>query len=1080
MSSVRSVITILLVSGLLFFAGTGSANAQIISYLSGIVVDQNGALLPGVEITLLSSDGTLERTVVTDEEGFFSFPVLPLGEYSLKLSKDGFDPSEIPSLSITEEKARQLRIELQVNALSETIKVQSEPAAVDENKTSASVFERALVENLPLNGRNHQTLIALVPGVVIVPVDDKNLGQFSANGQRTNANFFMVDGVPANFGTTNYDFLGQTASGSIPSFNIQGGLDNLVSSEALEEVRIQTPDFSPATGRAPGATVSFLSRSGKSDYSFSFFENFRNGTFNAADYFDIEKPPHDFNDFGGFFSGPLSFPGRKAGANYRTYFFLSAESRRFTLPQPTVTLEVPSLEIRDAAQNPVAQAIYNSFPLPDEKEQILPRAAENVMFPESSLFRATYADPNGAESYNLRVDHLFNPKLSFFARFNYSPSFSENRNPLNLSSLIASDQTTQTATFGSTQAFSARVVNEFRFNSSVQTARTNHDFDGLYGGVLPDRSIFIPAAFEAESTHFRFSLNGFSEPLSFFYGDYAQNEMRQLSLSDNLTYAVGSHELKLGFDYRRLSPTLRVSGYGINYDFDSLDAVALGTASRVAFYKNPNVSTNVLSVSSFVQDNWKVNSKVNLLYGLRWEINPAPSAADRTMLQRTLEAAPDLAQTEQNGLKLAPEGTPYYRTDLGNFAPRFGAAIHVYGKSDRQIVLRAGFGTFYDLGQSQFSELASPFQHTNGATENLALPVNNLPSDFFSNIVKSNKRLTVVAADSDYRLPRTYFWNFAAQLKTGDGQLFSASYVGAAGRQLQRTLTLDLASSNEAANVYFSESFSKIVYIDNAFSSDYHAFQFQYSRNLSGGLRSFVNYTWSHSIDDNSSDSGISTPFLIRPVADDRGNSDFDARHAVNAGFSYNLPPIKSDNALGKFLSDWTLSGIFFARTGLPFDVRIAELNPLTNQLHFRRAEIVGSLPFFVKSAESPTGVRINADAFTRPAGRGGQGNLGRNVFIGPFVWQLDSSLSKRINLTKKLRLQLGIEVYNVFNRPNFSNPQAEIFYRSGERIVPEDFGVPTRTMARGYASAEPTGGVSPVFQLGGARSMQFNARISF
>ena len=164
----------------------------------------------------------------------------------------------------------------------------------------------------------------------------------------------------------------------------------------------------------------------------------------------------------------------------------------------------------------------------------------------------------------------------------------------------------------------------------------------------------------------------------------------------------------------------------------------------------------------------------------------------------------------------------------------------------------------------------------------------------------------------------------------------------------------------------------------------------------------------------------------------------------------------------------------------MPFDVRIAELNPLTSQLNVRRAEINGSLPFFVKSAESPTGVRINADAFTRPAGRGGQGNLGRNVFTGPFVWQLDSSLSKRINLTKKLRLQLGIEVYNVFNRPNFSNPQAEIFYRSGERIVPEDFGVPTRTMARGYASAEPTGGVSPVFQLGGARSMQFNARISF
>lgn len=1090
MSSVRSLITILLVSGLLFFAGNRSARAQNLSHLSGIVVDQNGALLPGVEITILSSDGTLERTVLTDEEGFFSFPVLPFGEYSLKLSKDGFDPSEIPALAITEEKARQLRIELQINSLSETIKVQSEPAAVDENKTSASNFDRNLIENFPLNGRNHRSLITLVPGIVVVPVDDKNLGQFSANGQRTNANFFMVDGVPANFGTTNYDFLGQTASGSIPSSNVQGGLDNLVSSEAVEEVRILTPDFAPATGRAPGATVSFLSRSGKSNYSFSFFENFRSDAFNAADYFDIEKPPHEFNDFGGFFSGPLLFPGRKQGANYQTFFFLSSESRRFTLPQPTVTLEVPSLEIRQAAENPVAQAIYNSFPLPNDKDQPSAEAMHgvssvnaetpNIMFPESSLFRATYSDPNGAENYNLRVDHIFNPKLSFWARFNYSPSYSENRNPVNLSSVITSDQITRTFTLGSTQAFTGRVVNEFRFNSSVQTARTNHDFDGLYGGVLPDEAIFIPTAFEPQNTHFRFSLNGFSKPLVFFYGNFAQNEMRQLSLFDSLTYAAGRHEFKLGFDYRRLSPTLRVSGYGIDYDFDSFETISVGTASRVAFYKNPNVSTNVLSVSSFAQDNWKINSKFNLVYGLRWEINPAPSAAGQTAL-RTLVDAPDLTESDQTGLELAPSGTPYYRTGFGNFAPRLGAALQIYGKRDKQIVLRAGFGTFYDLGQSQFSELSSPFQHTNGETENLTLPVNNIPGDFFSNIVKSNKRLTVVAADPDYRLPRTYVWNFAAQLKLGGNQMFSASYTGAAGRGLQRTLTLNLATANEDSNVYFSDSFSKIVYIDNAYTSDYHAFQFQYSRNLRNGLRSFVNYTWSHSIDDNSSDSNVAAPFLSSAVSNDRGSSDFDVRHALNAGFSYSLPSIKADNALGKVLSDWTLSGIFFARTGLPYDVKIAGLNPVSHELDFRRARIVGSVPFFVPSAESPTGFRLNAEAFARPDGQGAQdGNLGRNVFTGPFVWQLDSSLSKRINLTKKLRLQLGVEVYNVFNRPNFSNPQAELFYRAGEKIVPGNFGVPTKTMARGYASTEPTGGVSPVFQLGGARSMQFNARISF
>jgi hypothetical protein len=218
----------------------------------------------------------------------------------------------------------------------------------------------------------------------------------------------------------------------------------------------------------------------------------------------------------------------------------------------------------------------------------------------------------------------------------------------------------------------------------------------------------------------------------------------------------------------------------------------------------------------------------------------------------------------------------------------------------------------------------------------------------------------------------------------------------------------------------------------------------------------------------------------MNAVSSERASSDFDVRHALNAGFSYSLPRFRSDNALGKLLNDWTLSGIFFARTGLPYDVKIAEFDPVSRELVFRRAQIAGNVPFFVDSIESPTGIKLNADAFIRPGGQSAEGNLGRNVFTGPFAWQLDSSLSKRINLTKKLRLQLGIEVYNVFNRPNFSNPQAEIFYRLGERIVPQNFGAPTKTMARGYASAEPTGGVSPVFQLGGARSMQFNVRVSF
>jgi Carboxypeptidase regulatory-like domain/TonB dependent receptor len=1077
---------------LLIFGGNKYISAQDSADLGGIVVDQNGAVIPGVEVTILNLSGTLERKVLTDDEGFFAFPFLPPDEYTLKISKEGFDPSEVENLLVAEGNSRQFKIELKINQLSEAIKVESVNVSVNEDKGNSTTFDQTTIENFPVNGRNHQSLINLVPGIIFTPVTSRNLGQFSTNGQRTNANYFSVDGVSANFGTTNYDFLGQTGSGSIPAMNIQGGLDNLVSTEALQEVTIQTLDFAPATGKMPGATVSFVSKSGGDHFSATLFENFRNDVFNAKDYFDLEKPPHNFNNFGGSFGGPLFFQkhGKNQSASNQTFFFLAYEGKQFTLPQPTVTMEVPSDEIRKFPPNQVAKAIYNSFPLSNEKAEkpfdkvsgqinaVEKKESASVFFPDTALFSATYSDPNNAENYNLRIDHIFNPNFSVFGRFNHSPSFSENRNPANLSAFTESEQLTRTFTFGSTQMFSAALVNEIRFNSSTQNGNTNHNFDGKYGGILPDKSIFIPNSFAEDKTHFRFSLTGFPDSLVFYYGNFAQNEMRQTNISDTFSYSGNGHELKFGVDYRELLPTLRAAGFGINYNFNSVESVSNGTANRVSYYTNSNVNTTVSSISSFFQDNWKIKSNLNLIYGLRWEINPSPSTLEKDALL-TLENAPNLAQADQTKLKLAPAGTPYYKTAFDNFAPRIGVAFQLFNKEDKQFVLRGGAGTFYDLGQSQFNEIASPYERTNEFTKNLSLPINDFPSDIFSNSNTSANRPTVISASSDYELPRTYFWNLTGQIKFGN-QMFSAAYVGGAGRELQRTLTLNLTKPDGLQNQYYSDDFSKIIYIDNAYSSDYHALQLQFAQNLSAGLTSFVNYTWAHSIDNNSSDSNLSTPFLNYPVSTDRGNSDFDVRHSFNAGFSYNLPQTSRKDMVGDFLKNWSFSGLFFARSGLPFDVKIAEINSRGDAYNYRRADLIEGVPVYLKTGESPTGFRINADAFAKPEKSFRQGNMRRNSLNGSSVWQFDTALAKKINLTDKLQLHLRIEVFNVFNQPNFSNPQTEILYVGGEKIITSNFGSPTQTMARGYASSEPTGGVSPVFQLGGPRTMQFSVRLKF
>jgi hypothetical protein len=1056
--------------------------------LSGVVVDQNGAFVPAVEITILNDSGTLERKVLTDGDGYFTFPFLPPGDYILRVAKEGFDAAEIADLVLNENSQRALRIELKINPLSETIKVTDEPAPVDENFSGGTTFNRRSLEDFPLNAGNPQSLINLVPGVVLMPVNPQNLGQFSVNGQRTNSNYFTVDGVSGNFGTTNYDFLGQTGSGSIPATNIQGGLDNLVSPEAVEEVRIQTFGFAPVFGRVPGAQIFLASRAGGNDFSVSLFENFRNDAFNARDFFDLEKPPLRYNNFGGAASGPVPMPLFKESKN-KSFFFFSYEARKFLLPQPTVIMMVPTKEFRENSPNEITRAILNAFPLPTGRDASnQPCGGDNPNFddnqaisePETAEFRATYSDPNFAESFNLRLDRMVTSKISVFGRYNYSPSFSENRNPANLSSFVRSSQITRTFTIGSTQAFTGRLINEFRVNRSGQNAATKHEFDGIYGGEIPPEKIFVPASFDGAQTNYRLNLNGFPNPLRFSYGDYASNKMRQLNVVDNVSYVFGSHELKFGFDYRRLSPTLAPAAFGISYDFNKVESVVKGIADRAFYYRAPSVTTRLVAFSTYFQDNWKINSRLSVLYGARWEINPAPTTRDGKSLL-TLREAPDLNKTDLSYLETAPAGTPYYRTRYDNFAPRFGFAYQLSDKNGRESVLRAGVGTFYDLGQSQFGEIGSPYQYIAERSENLALPISNHSINLSSALSSKINRLAVVVADAGYTLPRTYIWNLTAEQMLGENQRLSIAYVGAAGRNLQRTLTINATRPGENPNAYSSLEFSRITFIDNAFSSDYHSLQIQFTRRLSGGLQTFANYTWAHSIDNYSSDNNIAAPGYYIPVSLNRGNSDFDMRHSFNAGFSYDLPsPSKSDAFPNVLLKNWSLSGIFFARGGLPFDVKISE----TNEFGFfdanRRADLDAGLPVYIADANSATGYRLNADAFTKPFPAARQGNLGRNALVGPGAWQLDLGLKKKFKLTENSNVSFRWDVYNVFNQPNFSNPYSNISYSAAQKLIPSFFGAPILSMARGYAASGSTGGISPVLQVGGARSMQFSVRLKF
>ena len=350
-----------------------SAGQSATATLSGTVVDDKDAVVPGVEITIVNPVTGLKRTTTTNDEGFYSFPALAPGTYSVRTQRSGFAPMEIKEVVLNVSDQRSLRIRLRVGQVGETVEI-SASDTIKQDLAVSTVIDRQFVANLPLNGRSIQTLINLTPGAVITGASSQNPGQFSVNGQRTSTNYFSVDGVSANFGVNNFAGYNPAVAGAVPATSIQGSFSNLVSIDALQEFKIQTSTFSPEFGRSPGAQISLVTRSGENLFHGSAYNYFRNDALDANDYFNnlnrIKKQPLRYNNFGGTVSGPIQLSKKIFGpiaydAHDRTFFFFSYEGQRFLLPQGAVLTVVPSLAARQGAPNEIARQTLNAFPLPN-------------------------------------------------------------------------------------------------------------------------------------------------------------------------------------------------------------------------------------------------------------------------------------------------------------------------------------------------------------------------------------------------------------------------------------------------------------------------------------------------------------------------------------------------------------------------------------------------------------------------------------------------------------------------------------------------------------------------------------------
>jgi hypothetical protein len=1022
-----------------------STNASI----TGRVTDPSRALIVGAKVAAVSSGTSFRYGAVTNDSGEYYLTNLPPGSHRIEIEKAGFKKLIKPDVTLHVQDAIELNFELTLGSTSETITVEAgAPLVNTESATVSTVIDRTFVDNLPLNGRSFQTLIMLVPGVAVTPTALDDQGQFSVNGQRADANYFTVDGVSATFGVTGYGPLVQTAGGALPALSALGGTNSLVSVDAMQEFRIQTSSFAPEFGRTPGGQISIVTRSGTNRFHGTLFEYFRNNVLDANDWFvnydHLPKPEERQNDFGGVFGGPI--------IKDKTFFFFSYEGLRLRQPSTQETV-VPDSGSRQQALTAM-QPYLNAYPIANGAE----------LGAGLAQFNAGYSNPSSLNAYSVRMDQVLSPKLTLFGRYDYSPSTTDQRGPNSGSgSVLSTTQSLpfslQTFTLGLTEIINAGISNDIRANYSNDRASSKYALDNFGGAVpLPDSALF-PTGFSSTSSVFQFLIDGAGE---FVKGKYSTDEQRQINLVDNLSATTGRHQLKFGADYRWLSPFSIPFAYlqlAIFSGMTTSPGGALsGTASLAGTFATQSNTLRSQNFSFYGQDTWKITPRLTVRYGLRWDINPPLKGKNLANDPFTVVGLNDPAT-----MTLAPRGTPLYQTTYANFAPRVGAAYQLGGGANWMSVLRGGFGVYYDLGSGSLGGVSSYFPYLNDKfAADVPFPLS--PQNAAPPALTVNPPVgDILVAEPNLKLPRTYEWNGALEQSLGSGQSLSATYVGAVGRDLLRVTALVSPNPN----------FGFVDVTSNSATSNYNALQLKFERRLSHGLQALASYTWSHSIDIASTDAFanyLNTPPSVANPNIDRGNSDFDIRHAFTAGITYNLPSPESNKIAHAALGGWSVDSFIFARTAPPVNV-VGGLVFADGIALYPRPDVVPGVPLILYGSQYPGGKAFNPAAFTPPP-TAQQGDFGRNVLRGFGAWQADVAFQRQFRLTEKVGLRFRGEFFNLFNHPNFGPPD--------NNITDALFGSSTQTLASSLGSGGANGGFNPLYQIGGPRSIQLALKLVF
>lgn len=707
----------------------------------------------------------------------------------------------------------------------------------------------------------------------------------------------------------------------------------------------------------------------------------------------------------------------------------------------------------------------------------IPNGGEMLQSPGLAYYNLVYSMPSNLDSTSARVDHSFNDKFKVFARYANTPSSGWYFNDLPIHDNIQAN--VQSITLGATNVVSHTQTNELRFNFTTNVSG-EHEIASNFGGAVPISVNLVDGPngqplnpIGSQLTFRTYFKTGGKAEFELEGNDYTQH---QFNVTDSYYWTHGAHTFKFGLDWRYIStvaiPSLNKEEVEYGNEQEVLEN-APGTIENVphSILKSEPVFQNF---SAYAQDEWKISRRLTLSLGLRWDVNPPPTNA-LGYLPYTLNQITDLSTAV-----LAPKNTPLWKTDWHGFAPRIGFAYHLHQAAGSETVLRAGAGLLYDLGTlftsngfSTYMGFDSIAKYSNDIedypNDPILYPFPLTPAQMTLPPVNTNApyNMSVLAIDPHLRLPYTLHWNLAIEQGLGRNQTLTTSYVASRGQDQLAELRYDpwLLNNSNFANG------SNADVVANRASSAYDALQVKFQRNLSHGLQALVAYTWSHSIDNASSN------FTLNELL--RASSDFDIRHNLQAGITYNLPGKFSNPIVSTLIQGWMIDSRITARSSLPVDMigaQVTDANTLA-ELNYEPSFVPGQQIYtptctYQGQAYNPPGGRcVNINAFTTALDSSGNpinGNVPRNYLRGFDAVQFDMGMAKDFKIYERLNLQFKAEAFNAFNHPQMGLVDGNIT---------DGFG----TFGIGASSLNNAGSaLSALYQSGGPRSLQLALKLRF